>query len=372
MSEKTFNNQPLSVLCVDSNEAARHEVVRTLHAAGIRCDHAATIAEAHKALPNNEYDVLLVDMASNQDTAFDFAEQRAHSGEPTRVIMTASQLDPKTTLEAMRRGAIDIIVKPYVVSELLERVRSAASQAIAIRHQARRVTRLKRICKRLTAERDEAQKNALLPIESPNDDAPDFRTLSGQLSTFTMASEFGSAIRSELDIENVLRMLLEHLLRKIGPTNAAVFLPTGQEDYALGAYINYDVERENADMVLDHLADIVPARFEHTDELTFLKPNELSEHLGDDASWVAGSQVIVFPVHSQERCMAVVLLFRDEREPFTESMLPELEILRDVFAEQLARVVRVHNRADPADAPWSGFFVDDTEEDTDWQGGMAA
>ena len=45
--------------------------------------------------------------------------------------------------------------------------------------------------------------------------------------------------------------------------------------------------------------------------------------------------------------MAVVVLFRNLDSPFDKSLLPELDTLREIFAEQLDHVIRVHHRAEP-------------------------
>ena len=39
------------------------------------------------------------------------------------------------------------------------------------------------------------------------------------------SAEFGAVMNDELDLEHLLRKTLEFLLGKVGPTNAAIFLP---------------------------------------------------------------------------------------------------------------------------------------------------
>ena len=74
------------------------------------------------------------------------------------------------------------------------------------------------------------------------------------MTMVTLASEFNSLIRQELDLESLLRVSVEFILGKSGPTNAAVFLPAASGDYSLGAYVNYDCPKDSAEVLMDQLA----------------------------------------------------------------------------------------------------------------------
>jgi hypothetical protein len=166
-------------------------------------------------------------------------------------------------------------------------------------------------------------------------------------------------VRQELDVENLLRSTLEYMLTRSGPTNAAVFLPTGQQDFNLGAYVNYDLPKETADVLLDHLADSLAPRLQQDTEIRRYDTREqLEARLGDVAGWLGDSSVVTFTCRDNGDCLAVVALFRDRRTGFSDELLQQLAVLRDIFGEQLARVVRIHHRHMPKDA-WPGFDVED-------------
>ena len=102
---------------------------------------------------------------------------------------------------------------------------------------------------------------------------------------------------------------------------------------------------------------MVPARFERKDSVhQITNTKDLERHLGEAASWFAEPNLIVFPCVNRGECLAVVALFRSARAPFPESTLDQLRAMRPIFAEQLARVIRVHNRH--KDEEWLGFDVD--------------
>lgn len=77
-------------------------------------------------------------------------------------------------------------------------------------------------------------------------------------------SEFSAQARDELDLERLVRKTLEFVLVKAGPTNATLFLPASMEEFTVGGYINYDTSSGSAELLLDHLADVVaPALAQH-------------------------------------------------------------------------------------------------------------
>ena len=61
--------------------------------------------------------------------------------------------------------------------------------------------------------------------------------------------------------------------------------------------------------------------------------------------------------------MAVMVLFRSKDEPFEESLATTIDILRAIFAEQVAHVIRVHHRASPS---WPKDPLDDEFDASDY------
>ena len=199
-----------------------------------------------------------------------------------------------------------------------------------------------------------------------------------------IVTEFGGLIRQELDIESLLRTTLEFVLGRCGPTNAAVFLPTTSGDYSLGAYVNYDCPKETVDVLLDHLANTIAPRLAEgavkalpggrsgggAGPVMHLKDHAaLIKALGEDAGWLGDSSVVGFPCTQEGECLAVFLLFRDRLTEFSPALVEQLRTIGELFAAQLARVIRIHHRHIPKDQ-WGA--IGDGEDEADDIGGMAA
>jgi hypothetical protein len=194
--------------------------------------------------------------------------------------------------------------------------------------------------------------------------------LAEHMKNVTTVSEFKGLIRGELDIEQLLRSTLEFVLARSGPTNAAVFLPTTSGDYSLGAYVNYDCPKETCDVLLDHLANAVAPRFENVQGMAHLTTaDELDEYLDKDADWMRDSHVVGFPCTHGEECLAIFMLFRDQRSPFQQPLLDQVKTVGELFAAQLARVIHIHHRHLPKNK-WG--MIGDPPAETDDYGDMAA
>lgn len=356
----------LRVLVIHGSEALAAELSASIAATGTAaCESCPDVATAARLLENARFDVALLDLdlPNNQATEFSRA-LNAKPGSP-RVVFTSRDRSFEASVTAMRSGAADLLVVPIAPGTLAQSVRAAGEQCRKLRAQERRVERLKRICRRLTTARSEVTQQVDVLC---TDLVTAYQELAEQMEQVTMAGEFGSLIRQELDVESLLRTTLEYMLTKTGPTNAAVFLPTGPREYSLGAYVNYDIPRETADVLLDHLADSLPQRFENEEELLHSETSaELAEWASQGAGWIAGSTVVVFACRARGECLGVAALFRDPSRPFTPEIMAQVRLMRDLFTQQLARVIHVHNRHKPADA-WPGFGEDDERDDY----GMAA
>lgn len=344
------------VLAIDQNSEARGDMLRALEALGLACDGVGTLAESRTALDSGRYGLVVVDEIQCDGNGLELVRELSSIDGSARCIVTSDRDGFEGVVEAMRCGAIDFVTKPYRAAELAGRVLAATEMVRKLRASERRVQRLKRICKRL----DTARKDMSRQVDDLCSDLVHaYQELADQMTHSALATEFSSLIRQDLDVEDLLRSTLEFVLSKTGPTNAAVFLPTGSRDFNLGAYVNYDVPRDTADVLLDHLADVIAPRFENETDLVRLETEEeLSERLGDEAGWLNEYGVLVFSCQHEGDCLAVVALFRDRENPFCDELLPQLSVIRDLFAEQLGRIVRIHHRHRP-DEQWPGFDVED-------------
>ena len=178
-----------------------------------------------------------------------------------------------------------------------------------------------------------------------DDLAAAYQELTEQMAQVGLAAEFNSLIRQELELESLLRTVLEFVLAKLGPTNAAIFLPSTTGDYSLGAYVNYDCPRDTAEVLLEHLSGVIPERFESEPSVVLMRSEHaLVQRLGDQADWLDGHAVVCFSCRADDECLAVVTLFRERRTGFADDHVATLETIAELFAQQLSRVIHIHHR----------------------------
>ncbi len=273
----------------------------------------------------------------------------------------------------MRAGACDLIPIASNCAESHRRMVNAVERSQRVRRRDARMDRLKKLCSKLNNARQEVsgQIGGLC-----TDLTQAYQDLTQQFGDVKITSELETLLRQELDIESLLRTLLEFTLSKVGPTNAAVFMPTSAGDYSVGAYVNYDIAKETAEIMLDQLADAIPESVENAEGVRAMSgKSELNEILGTSAYWVENSTMLTLSCQQDNECLAVLALFRDRSRSFTQDDVRMLEIIGELFGKQLARVIQTHHRHlpkdqwglsgdygydDPSDPP--SFDPDDTQD----------
>lgn len=352
---------PVRVLVVSGSGRQRVRLKRMLerHVESMTLAHSGD--EAREAMDDGSFDLAVIGRHQPDGCGIGLAGEL---GERSPTLVTVVLSDAPTmdeAIAAMRAGACDLIDALSPTKALGERLAEAARRARRGRQREERVRRLRRLCHQLNSARIEmsGQVGTLC-----NDLVEAYRDLSTQFEGVGVVAELNSLMRQELDIESLLRTVLEFLLAKVGPTNAGIFLPSSTGDYSLGAYVNYDRQGESAEVLFDHLADVLAPRFEMQDEVLALDEAGFAEHLGADAHWLEGSAGLVIACCEGDECLAVVTLFRDARRPFDEATKRLIQSAAPLFGAQLARIIRVHNRHLP-ESEWGGFDPEDGFDDLD-------
>lgn len=358
--------RPARILALAVTREQREALSRRLAALRIHapaaCDGPTLAAMLHESF----YDVVLIadsDGESIREVQSALAADRCVS-----CIVLGAEPSMDMAVAVMRAGGVDLLERDCPDVVLRASIARASARARSLRARARREERRARklgaACRELARSR-QALVSQLGSVCS--DAAAGYRDLSQQLTHVAMASELNTIFRQELDLECLLRTVLEYTLKKVGSTNAAIFLPNTAGDYTLGAYVNYDCPRDHAETLLDHLADIIAPAFESRDDIALMRGlSGLRDTPGSSGQWLEDSSVAAFSCRDPEgECLAVVVLFRDHRVPFTGTAPLALRIIRELFTQQLARVVNLHHRHQPKHQ-WGGFFNEEDER------GMAA
>lgn len=303
--------------------------------------------------------------------AQEFVRQLSLSSPAIACVMVSDSATLDDAVEAMRCGAADFIGAGHGAEAAGPAIRSALERARLARQREERAVRLRAVCKKLNSARHEVTNQV---SDMCNDLVDAYRELSGEIDKLSLCGEFNGIIRQELEIESLLRVVLEFVLAKTGPTNAAIFLPATGSEFSLGAYVNADIPKASVDALLDHLAEVLAPRFEHRPGVhRFDTRRDVARLLGQDAHWLPEQTLVAFPCIHNDECLAVVTLFRDDHEHFSAETVRVLDTIGTLFSRQLARVVHVHHRHLPkhkwgalGDAPESyGFDEYDGPDDID-------
>ncbi len=331
--------------------------------AGVSVLHGATLAEARAVLASQDVDLALIADTLPDGDGLTLARDVVAGRHPAQAILIAAKPSFNQAIDVMRLGAADLLVKPLDERELIDRVQFALDkqQRESIHHQ--RIKRLRRVCKKLNQMREEVTQQVDILC---NDLVSAYQELATQMTNVSQTSEFGAIIKDELDLEKVLRRTLEFLVNKAGPTNAAIFLPSSLDEYTLGGYVNYDCDADSADVLLEHLADIVaPKISEHAEQhpgLLHITDNDaLFNWIGDDAAYFEDSHVLGFACRHEGETLAVLVLFRDAADPFTAELIDTCDAVAPALAAYLARIIRIHHRQIGGPGMGDEFGGDDEE-----------
>lgn len=301
---------------------------------------AGSVDQATLELRRKVPDLMIVNVHVNDNSGLALLAKVRHDYPRTQAIALCRAQDTDSCLGAWRAGANDLLMAPMDPSALracLSRAQTRSRQQDQLRY---RNARLRSVCKQLNKARHEISQQVDLLC---HDLVKAYQDLAEQLNQAQVCGEFADALRGETDMEGLLRHTLEWLLKKNGPVNAAVFLPNSQDEYTLGAYLNFDT---NADSVLvDALTTtIVPQAAQGDKTLVLQNDDQLKALYSGNHSLLLGRTWLACPADYNDECMAVVVLFQSQADTLDPAWAPRLEAISPVLAERIARSVRVHQR----------------------------
>jgi DNA-binding response OmpR family regulator len=340
-----------------SGLARRKSILTCLKERGIACMAADDLAHAEELMSHADFDVVVMDATRagrakvKGKPAYNGLRKVSSAHPGTGVVVVLDQPGLDDAIAVMQAGAADLVPAGSEGAELSRRVLAAAGRSGTARERwadrEQRADRLKKLCKGLNHSRHELSRQVSSLCENL---AGAYKELAEQMTMISLASEFNSLIRQELDLECLLRVSVEFILGKSGPTNAAVFLPAASGDYSLGAYVNYDCPKDSAEVLMDQLAASVAPRFDaEVGVVVMNSADELREHLGDGAEWLEGMGVMAASCRHKGECLGVITLFRPRSAPFTPEISTAFGVLAGLFAQQLSKVIHVHHRHLPKD-----------------------
>ncbi len=336
----------LRVLVVDPDRKVGDRVLKCLGDPDATIVFAGTAAEALERLTEASADLALIEADLPDGSGLDLAATlRAGKSAPQTLVMT-DNLSVDRALAAMRAGAGDVVVKPIRANkQTREQLAQAVERVDQDRQRRSRYQRLRRVCKRMSSAREEVieQVNILC-----NDLVSAYQDLANQMQQVVQTNEYACLAGQELDLEKLLRRTLEYLLEKVGPTNMAIFLPASADEYSLGGYVNYDSTTESHEVLLQLLADQAAPLVADRDGLVHITDNDtLEQWIGDDLGLLPDRHVVAFPCTHEGEALAIVVMYRDQAQPFGPGVLETCNSVGPMIGGYLGKVIRVHHRHIP-------------------------
>jgi hypothetical protein len=180
-----------------------------------------------------------------------------------------------------------------------------------------------------------------------------------KIQQIAIGAEFQTLVSQELEIESMLRTALEYMLKRVGATNAAVYLREGEMDWGIGAYINFDRQPEQFQSLIETMGQTICHQVS-TERTTrrYANGESFAVNMDPDQIDFSGNEVITCPCFKNNRCMAVLVLFRDESRTFDSQVLETIETIQGTFGEQLGKILKIHRRAE---SRWPSESIDDDD-----------
>lgn len=116
-----------SVLLVELDAARRNELAWALRSTGFHVVEAGERGQGLEQLAEQTFDLLVCGVEVSEPSGLDLVREIAQRGLALSVIITTPAADLKMAVAAMRLGAVDLLVLPMALAEVIERVIPACS-----------------------------------------------------------------------------------------------------------------------------------------------------------------------------------------------------------------------------------------------------
>lgn len=355
------------VLVVD-DEPGLLELVRDVVGRDGQCRvlTAGTIAAANTILANEKIDLLLADLHLPDGDGMNLLPRLNELQPNAAAVIITGDPSVHRAVHAMRAGVVDFLPKPFSADQLRERIVHALQQQAKVLRNQTRMIRLRGAVKKLNSTRHTISRKVDLLC---NDLVSAYSELSRQFDVVRMQESFRKLLGGATDLEQMLCHAMDWILRQAGYCNVAVWLASEEKDFELGAYMKYTISGE-PELTEAMRAGLLP-----------LITREGSVHLfGNDArdqltpveyTMLAGQEIVGCNCTYLGESLAALVLFRDEKSPFTDENVAMIRAISPIFAVALANIVR--RAQEDADEDDSALLDDedqsrprDKKHDADW------
>ncbi len=132
----------MRLLLVEDERELANALSAALSKQGIVIDHALYLADAYELTLQNRYDAILLDRRLPDGEGLTFIPKLRRAGVDTPVIVLTARNEPMERVEGLDLGADDYLGKPFLIEELMARVRALLRRPPTLEEQTIRVGRL--------------------------------------------------------------------------------------------------------------------------------------------------------------------------------------------------------------------------------------
>ncbi len=134
------NSSSARVLIADDEDSIRFVLRETLEDAGHEVTEATTGDEALEALASQDFELAFFDIRMPGPSGLDLLDHLRSIGSETAVVIITAQNTFENAVEAMKKGALDYLVKPFRMAEVLALTEKAMS-SLSLQRELRNLRR---------------------------------------------------------------------------------------------------------------------------------------------------------------------------------------------------------------------------------------
>jgi two-component system response regulator QseB len=114
----------MRLLLIEDEKELGDALRAALSKLGIVIDHAVLLGDAFELTRQNIYDAILLDRRLPDGEGLTFIPKLRREGIDTPIIVLTARNDPKERIEGLDGGADDYLGKPFLIDELMARLRA--------------------------------------------------------------------------------------------------------------------------------------------------------------------------------------------------------------------------------------------------------
>lgn len=336
-----------SVLVVDA-DAKMLDLVRRAADSAAQVRLAASVDAAQVAMTKTPADVVLVNLQIADHAGTELIRSFKRKFPKTQIIALSRSRRSEECVDAFRAGAADMLLAPFAAADVQKALEASVGRRAESERQRQRHERLRTVCRRLNKARHEISQQVDLLC---NDLVRAYQEMAQQLNTTQTAADYAQALSGELDVEGVLRRTMEWILRKLGPLNAAIYLPSGDGQFSLGAYLNLDTQADGP--LIEAIGRTIVSQARGPTALVIEDDKTVDDLFGDEGELLHGRQWLAVGCLTPRECLGVLVVFRSRTNgmsgttELSASARGLVEAAAPILAERIEQALGLYHRMHP-------------------------